>query len=253
MRENRLRSIWRAGETAINGWLQIPSAFSAELMAHQGWDSLTLDLQHGVLDYECAVSLLQAISTTEATPLARVPWKEPAMVMKMLDAGAYGVICPMVNNRADAEAFVGACRYPPQGYRSFGPTRAQLYGGADYQQYANEVVIAMALIETAEALENLDDILSTPGLDAVYIGPADLGLSLGLSPHMDSEEPELVAAIDNILEAARGHGLVAGIHALAPDYARRMVDKGFSFVSIASDSRLLAAAARSAVSALRGA
>src|SRR5688500_1307604 len=124
MRENRLRSIWQAGGAALNGWLQIPSSFSPEVIAHQGWDTLTIDLQHGRPDYHDALPMLQAISTTTTTPLARVPWNEPGVIMKMLDAGCYGIICPLINNREQAEAFVGACRYPPQGYRSYGPTRA---------------------------------------------------------------------------------------------------------------------------------
>ncbi len=254
MRENKLHTIWRQGGAAINGWLQIPSAFSAEVMAHQGWDSLTVDLQHGVLDYQAAVTLMQAISTTEVVPLARVPWNDPAIIMKILDAGAYGVICPLVNTAADAEAFVGACRYPPRGYRSSGPIRGLLYGGADYLEHADETIVTLAQIETAEALENLDQILATRGLDAVYIGPNDLGLSLGLGPGgMDSDWPALVEAIDAVLAAARTHGVRAGIHTNSPQYAIRMLDKGFQFVTIASDSRLLTAAASRAVAEVRAA
>ncbi len=252
MRENKLHTIWRAGDAAINGWLQIPSAFSAEVMAHQGWDSLTVDLQHGVIDYQAAVTLMQAISTTETVPLARVPWNQPGAIMKILDAGAYGVICPLVNTAADAEAFVGACRYPPRGYRSSGPIRGLLYGGADYLEHADETIITLAQIETAEALENLDQILATRRLDAVYIGPNDLGLSLGLGPGgMDSDWPALVEAIDAVLAAARAHGVRAGIHTNSPQYAKRMLDKGFQLVTIASDSRLLAAAASRAVAEVR--
>ena len=101
-------------------------------MAHQGWDSLTIDLQHGVVDYQTAVGMLQAISTTAVVPMVRVPWLDPGIVMKMLDAGSYGVICPMINNRDEAETFVRACRYPPRGSRSMGPIRATLYAGDDY-------------------------------------------------------------------------------------------------------------------------
>ncbi|MCH7735699.1 MAG: hypothetical protein IH961_10865 [Chloroflexi bacterium] len=172
MRQNRLREIWGGGGHSINGWLGIPSSYSAEVMAHQGWDSLVVDLQHGVVDYQTAVTMLQAVSTTDVVPMARVPWLEPGIIMKMLDAGCYGIICPMVNTRAEAEAFVGACRYAPDGYRSYGPVRATLYAGADYQANANATVLALAMIETAKALENLDEIVSVPGLDGVYIyGP----------------------------------------------------------------------------------
>ncbi len=252
MRENRMRSIWRDGGTVVNGWLGIPSAFAAETMAHQGWDSLTVDLQHGVIGYQVAVSMLQAISTTQVVPLARVPWNDPGAIMKVLDGGAYGVICPMVNGRADAEAFVGACRYPPDGFRSCGPIRAVLYAGADYVAHANETILAIAQIETKEAIDNIDEIAATPGLDALYIGPADLGLSYGFEPKFDRTEPELVEAIDKVLAAAARHGVVAGIHNGTTAYARRMIDQGYRLVTVMSDARLLAAAARAIVDELRG-
>lgn len=252
MRENRLRKLWAEGEAAVNGWCAIPSSFSAEVMAHQGWDSLTLDLQHGVIDYQAAIPMLQAISTTETVPIVRVPWLEPGILMKVLDAGAYGVICPMVNDRADAERLVAACRYPPLGGRSFGPIRALLYAGADYPSQANESVVVLAMVETRAALENLDAILSVPGLDGVYIGPADLSAALGCTPRFDQDEPAVVEAIELVLAKAREHGRVAGIHNGTPDYARAMVAKGFRFVTVGSDARLMAAAAAETVRRTRG-
>jgi 4-hydroxy-2-oxoheptanedioate aldolase len=251
MRENRLRSIWQAGAAAVNGWLQIPSGYAAEVMAHQGWDSLTIDMQHGPVGYKAAVSMLQAISTTGTVPLARVPWNEPGIIMKMLDAGCYGLICPMVNSRAEAEAFVGACRYPPLGYRSIGPNRVVLYAGSDYVSKANETVIAMAMIETATALENLDEILSVPGLDAIYIGPSDLSQNLGEKPSADPTAPRVVAAIDRILASAQAQGVVAGIHTGSTDYALSMIEKGFQFVTILSDARLMAQTAGQVVATMK--
>jgi 4-hydroxy-2-oxoheptanedioate aldolase len=252
MRENRVRTIWAEGGAVINGWLAIPSGFSAETMAHQGWDSLTVDLQHGLVDYATALPMLQGISTTDTIPMARVPWLDPGIIMKLLDAGCYGIICPMVNSRADAEALVGACRYPPAGYRSFGPARAMLYAGADYAQHANDTVVPFAMIETAEALENLDDILTTPGLDAIYIGPSDLGLALGCEAKLDQTEPKVVEAIDHILASAKRHGVTPGIHCLTAEYARDMIGKGFQLVTVGSDSRLMAAAAGAAIKTVRG-
>ena len=252
MRENKLRRLWRDGGAAVNGWLAIPSSVSAEAMAHQGWDSLTIDMQHGLVDYTDALPMLQGISTTETVPLARVPWLEPGIIMKMLDAGAYGIICPMVNNREDAERFVGACRYAPAGYRSFGPARALLYAGADYPKHANETVLTMAMIETAEALQNLEAIVSVPGLDAVYIGPADLALSLGHTPKFDHIEPELLEPIERIMTAAKAHGVVPGIHCGSAAYARRMIDLGFQLVTLLSDQRILGAAAKAMVEETRG-
>src|SRR5688572_18570846 len=157
MRENRLRTLWRADQPAINGWLAIPNGFSAETMAHQGWDSLTIDLQHGVVDYQAMVGMLQAISTTDTVPVVRVPWLEPGILMKALDAGAYGVICPMVNSREDAERLVAYTHDAPRGTRSFGPVRASLYGGADYPKGANDTIVVFAMIETAAALERIDE------------------------------------------------------------------------------------------------
>ena len=148
MRENRIRTLWREDKAVVNGWLAIPSTFSAETMAHQGWDSLTVDMQHGVVDYQMAVNMLTAVSTTNTVPMVRVPWLDPGIIMKSLDAGAYAVICPMINTRAEAEKLVSYVRYAPRGVRSFGPIRAFLYGGADYPTHANDTVIPFAMIET---------------------------------------------------------------------------------------------------------
>ena len=223
MRTNRVKEIWARGDAAVSGWLHIPSAYAAEVMAHAGWDSLVIDVQHGAVDFKDALAMMQAISTTETVPFARVPWNDPGAIMKLIDAGSYGIICPMTNNREEVEKFVGACRYPPTGYRSYGPFRASLYGGPDYAEHADEAVVTMAMIETREALENLDDIMSVPGLDAVLVGPADLGLSLGLGAAVDRDEQEIVEAIDRVLEGARRHGVAPAIFTGSPAYASAML------------------------------
>jgi 4-hydroxy-2-oxoheptanedioate aldolase len=251
MRPNTVREIWARGDAVVNGWLSIPSAFSAEVMAHQGFDSLTVDMQHGVIDYQVAVTMLQAISTTPVIPLARVPWNDPARLMKILDAGAYGVICPMVNTRDEAEALVQACRYPPRGHRSWGPVRASIYAGGDYGDHANEEIIVMPMIETAEALKNLDAILSVPGIDAVYVGPSDLSLAMGYKPRLDQTDAGVVDAQGRIVEACRRHGVVAGIHNATAAYALKMVAAGYQFVTLASDGRFLAARAADEVAVVR--
>ena len=251
MRENTLRAIWAKGGAVVNGWLAIPSAFSAEVMAHQGFDSLTIDMQHGVVDYQVAVTMLQAIATTPVIPLARVPWNDPGRLMKILDAGVYGVICPMINTRAEAEALVAACKYPPRGYRSWGPVRASIYAGADYGDRANPDLLVMPMIETAEALKNLDEILSVPGVDAVYVGPSDLSLALGCKPRLDQTDPPVVEAQQRIVEACRRHGVVAGIHNNTAAYALTMIEAGYRFVTLASDARFLAARAGEEVTAVR--
>lgn len=251
MRLNPLRTLWKSGGAAINGWLAIPSSFSAETMAHQGWDSLTIDLQHGVIDYPSMIPMLQAISTTSTVPVVRVPWLEPGILMKSLDAGAYGVICPMVNSADDARRLVAYTHYAPRGARSFGPVRALLYGGADYPQHANDTIVTFAMIETAQALDNLDDILSVEGLDAIYIGPSDLSLALGCTPTFDDLDPKAADAVDHILERAKAHGVVAGIHNGSPDAALKRIAKGFQFVTVSSDARLMAAGAQQVMSKMR--
>ena len=251
MRENRLRTLWREDKAAVNGWLAIPNSFAAEVMAHQGWDTLTIDMQHGVIDYAAMVTMLQAISTTPTVPVVRVPWLEPGIIMKSLDAGAYAVICPMVNTREDAQKLVAYTHYAPRGTRSFGPVRAMLYGGPDYPTHANDTIVAFAMIETAQALDNLDDILSVEGLDAVYIGPSDLALALGCRPDFDNPDPKAAQAIDHILERAKAHGVVAGVHNGLPDVARARAAKGFRFVTVGSDAKLLAAGSQQILSAMR--
>ena len=252
MRENKLRQIWQEGGSVLNGWLQFASSYAAEVMTHSGWDSLTIDMQHGPVGFETAVTLLQAISTTDTVPMARVPWNEPGIIMRLLDAGCYAIICPMINSRAECEAFVGACRYPPHGYRSHGPNRARLYGGSDYPSQANDTIVTMAMIETAAALENLDNILSTSGLDAIYVGPADLSRSLGGPPDGDLNKPLVANALDQILAGCRRHGIVPGIHTGSAQFATQMIDKGFQFVTVSSDAGLLGAKAAEVVTAVKG-
>ena len=251
MRENRLRTMWQADQAVLNGWLAIGNSFSAETMAHQGFDSLTIDLQHGMIDPAAMVTMLQAISTTATVPVVRVPWLEPGIVMKTLDAGAYGVICPMVNTREDAQRLVAYTHYAPRGSRSFGPVRALLYGGPDYAQQANETIVTFAMIETAQALDNLDAILSVEGLDAIYIGPSDLSLALGCRPVFDDVDPPVAQAIDHILTRAKAHGVVAGIHNGMPEVALARIAKGFRFTTVGSDARLMAAGAQQVLATMR--
>lgn len=241
MRANTAKAKWKAGEVTHGAWLSVPSSFSAEIMAHQGFDWITVDMQHGLIDYQTAVEMLQAISTTPTTPFVRVPWNEFGIIGKMLDAGAYGVIIPMVNSVEEAKAAVAACRYFPEGSRSFGPARASYYAGADYFGGANREVAVIPMIETKQAVERLDDILSVPGIDAVYVGPADLSITLGLPPGMDNggafEEARLAIAA-----TCRRHGVTAGIHANAA-LAAKHAAAGYQMITISSDSGSIAAGA----------
>ena len=231
MRKNKIKQMMAEGKPVFNGWLSVPSTASAEAMAHVGWDSLTIDMQHGLVDYTNALPILQTISSTDVTPLARVNWNEPGQIMKILDAGCYGVICPMVSNKLEAEKFVQACMYPPQGYRSFGPTRGLIYGGSDYPEHANDEILKLAMIETKESLEKLDEIMSTPGVDGIYIGPADLSLAIGEKPSFDKpENTKAYSEILRILEHAKKNKIFAGIHNGTLEYAKKMIEKGFNFV-----------------------
>jgi len=209
-------------------------------------------MQHGVIDYSHAISMLQAISTTNVVPLARVNWNEPGQIMKILDAGAYGIICPMVSNRKEAENFVQACMYPPRGYRSYGPIRGLVYGGSDYADEANNEILKFAMIETKESLNNLDEIMQTPGLDGIYIGPADLSLAIGEKPSFDKPEGDPVyEVIMKILEHAKKNKIIAGIQNAQPDYADKMIKKGFQLVTIGTDQRFMIASAKAALSIIR--
>ena len=249
---NKLKQMWLDGKPAINGWLAIPSGFAAEVMAQAGWDSVTVDLQHGVQDYMSMVACFQAMQSHPVLPMVRVPWNEPGIVGKVLDAGAYGIICPMINTRAEAEAFVSYCRYPPAGKRSNGPIRAGIYGvGTTYQATANQEVLCIPMIETQEAVDNLDVILDVPGIDAVYIGPSDLGFSMGLIPILDREEQVILDIYARILDATKRRGIRACVHCGSPAYAARMVAMGFNLVTISNDSGLLLNAACAAVTAAR--
>ena len=249
----KVAKIWDSGKAVVNGWLAIPSGFSAEVMAQCGFDAVTVDMQHGVQDYQSMVQCFQAMQAHPVTPLVRVPWNEPGIIGKVLDGGAMGVICPMVNNAAEAKALADACLYPPMGKRSNGPIRAAMYGEAsDYQKTANDEIVVIPMIETREGIDNIDEILSVPGISGIYIGPSDMGLSLGMIPILDREEPVILEIYAKLLAACKKHGKFAGLHNGSAAYAAKMVKMGFQIVTIANDSGLMAKAAKEAVSTVRG-
>src|SRR6266849_7972562 len=249
---NNVKKVWASGKAVVNAWLAIPSGFSAEVIAQCGFDSVTVDMQHGVQDYQSMVQCFQAMDKYPITPMVRIPWNEPGIIGKVLDGGAWCVICPMVNNGAEANALVSYSLYPPKGKRSNGPIRAGAYGAATpYQASANDEVLVIPMIETQEAIDNIDAILDVPGISGIYIGPSDLGLSLGLVPKLDREEPQILTIYDKLLAAIKKRNLFAGIHNGTAGYAAKMIGKGFRFVTIANDSGLMAMAARAAVAQTR--
>jgi 4-hydroxy-2-oxoheptanedioate aldolase len=250
MRENTVKRKWRAGDVTYGAWLGIASSLSAEAMAHQGYDWICLDMQHGAIDYSAAFSMMQAINTTPTVPFVRVPWNDTSAINRALDAGAHGVIVPMVNSAEEARRAVAACRYAPEGARSWGPVRAQFALGGNYFERAPEEIVCIIMIETKQAVDQLDQILAVPGIDAVYVGPADLSITLGLPPGLDNggafEEARL-----RIAEACKTHGVVAGMHANA-SLAAKHAAAGYQMITITHDVGALVSAAAADLKLARG-
>ncbi|MBI4329616.1 MAG: 2,4-dihydroxyhept-2-ene-1,7-dioic acid aldolase [Chloroflexi bacterium] len=251
MRPNKIKALWREGKPAHVGWVATGDSYIAETMAHAGFDGLVLDMQHGMgITSQQAAQWFQAVSTTETVPLVRVGWNDPVHIQWALDAGAYGVIVPLVNSYEEAVRAGGACRYAPVGFRSVGPNRARLYAGDDYVQHSNQEIICLVMIESIEAVGKVEEIARAPGIDGFYIGPGDLALTLGLPGGLDNKDPRHVEACRKVLESAKRHGLVAGIHTTGPEETLRRFAEGYLFCPVASDVGAVAAAAREAVAAM---
>jgi 4-hydroxy-2-oxoheptanedioate aldolase len=241
MRAIQARDRLAEGRVVLNGWSVIPGGFLAEVMASLGWDALTIDMQHGVIGRQEMIAMLQAISTTPLTPMVRLAENDPTLVGHALDGGAIGVICPLINSREEAAAFVAACRYPPNGVRSSGATRAMIYAGFDYGAAADSQILKFAMIETADGLARLDEIAATPGLDGLYVGPSDLSLALGGSQGFDKDEPGMLEAYRAIVAACQRRGITAGIHTASPAFAGRMAELGFRFITLVGDFNFILA------------
>lgn len=246
----RLRDRWEVGRTAFGLWFSTDSPSSAEALAGLDFDYVVIDLQHGLMEVAGAISMMRAMSRTEATLLCRVPVNEPGIIGRVLDAGAAGVIVPMVNDAADAEAAVRAAKYSPRGDRSYGPTRARLVGAPADIADANRSTLVIPMIETAEAIGNVAAIAAVDGVDALYIGPSDLSITLGLQPANDQSDPRFMAALSSVLDAARASGVEPGIHADAQLGALRS-DQGFTMVTVVTDTQAVVAGAEHALTAAR--
>lgn len=230
-----------------NAWQHLPGTYLSELLASSGADVVTLDMQHGMIDINSAKDSILAIEARGSVPFVRLPREDPALIVQLLDAGAVGLICPTIESVAQASAFVSASYYPPVGRRSYGPNRAVMSMGSDYFSSAKHQVFTFAMIETVAGLECVEEIAAIPALTGLFIGPGDLGISMGLPPMQDRTEPEIVAAINRVATAADSAGKRTGIHASTPEYAADMANLGFDLVTIMSDAPVLSAAARSAV------
>ena len=240
-----LRERWKAREATLGAWCTIPSSWTAEVAARSGHDWVCIDTQHGLIGYDVMLPMLQAISAGGVPSFVRVPWNEPGAIMKALDAGAGGVIVPMVNSVEEARAAVGACRYPPDGMRSMGPIRARDVDG-DWQH-----PICVVMIETVQAVAQARDILAVPGIDAVFVGPNDLAVSAGLESSYEGRHPEHRRLIEAIAEAAHATGVAAGIMCGSGKVARQWHEIGFVMLGMQSDTRLLAAASEDIVHSAR--
>jgi 4-hydroxy-2-oxoheptanedioate aldolase len=251
MRPNKVKRQLRAGEPSIGTWLSLGSPLAAEQLSQAGFDWLNIEQEHAAVDATLTLSLLQAISLGDTVPMVRVPWNAGDWIKRALDAGAYGVVVPMVNSREEAELAVKACKYPPEGFRSVGGVRPRLYGGPDYVERANEEIVVIVQIEHVEAVKHAREILSVPGIDAYFVGPNDLCMSLGLPPSLEPDFPQFWAALDEVKRIGRECGVAPGIHVATPERATRMLEAGYQFLSIASDAAFMATAASSAVKQLR--
>lgn len=246
---NTMKQIWAEGGTAVGAWSGLPDPVTAELLGRVGFDYICIDTQHGFSDYTTMLRIIQALEPSPATTIVRVPWNEPGVIGRTLDAGAKGIIVPMVNSRQEAEAAVAACRYAPEGSRSWGPSRISGLYDSYTTDGANQMVACIPMIETAKAVDEIDEILSVPGIDAIYVGPADLSITLGQPPGADNDG-DFAEAIDRILEACAQHGVVPGIHSNPAIYPKR-IEQGFRMVTVCNDTAALTSGARGMLEAAR--
>jgi 4-hydroxy-2-oxoheptanedioate aldolase len=246
MRENKVKRQWREGKPSVGTWLCLGNPLAAEILAHVGFDWLTVDMEHNAIDVADTQALLQAIATTDTMPFVRVPWNDPQIIKRVLDIGAYGVVIPNVLDRREAEQAVAACRYPPEGIRGVGTLRGRLYGGPDYTDAANREIAVIAMIEHIDAVNRADDIISTPGVDAVFIGPNDLAASMGLPLGLDNPHPEHQKAVAHVLATGKRLGVPVGIHCGNFEAVNQRIAEGFLWLALSTDAGLLAEAAHGA-------
>jgi 4-hydroxy-2-oxoheptanedioate aldolase len=252
MSTNALRQRFAAGDAAVGGWCTTPSAFNAEVLALTGFDYVCVDCQHGLIGYDAMVPMLGAISRTSATPIVRVPSNHTPWMGQAFDAGAEAVVVPMVNSRADAERAAAACRYAPEGVRSFGPVRAGMYLNLATPAEVNREVMCFVMIETVQAVENAEEICSTPGVDGVYIGPADLAISMGFAFGREELPASHTEAMDHVRKVCESNGIVPGIHTGGGEDAKRAIDAGFRMATVSTDAALFRSAAAAHLLEARG-
>ncbi|MGE5620604.1 MAG: HpcH/HpaI aldolase family protein [Sphingomonadaceae bacterium] len=239
MRPNRIKRLLKEGKPAFGCFLNIPSIASAEIMAHVGWDWLVVDTEHGAIGVDTMHDMFIAIGTTDTVPMCRVRENHPAAIKQALDAGAYGVVIPMVNSPEEAERAVKACKYAPEGNRSAGPGRWRFYGGPDYQKFANDEVLVAIQIEHIDAVNRVEEILSVPGIDLVHMGPGDLAWSMGLGKGLGEKDPAHAEAVAKVVRAAKKFGVPIGTAARTVQQVPQLLEQGFTFIMVMNDVNFL--------------
>ena len=253
MRKNLVKEKLRRGEPSVGSWLAIGDPLAAETMAHTGFDWLTVDMEHNAIGWDSLLAMLIAISTTDVVPFVRTPWNDPMLIKRILDAGAYGVVVPNVKSREEAERAVAACRYPPVGIRGLGGGRARLYAGDDYFQHANEEISVHIMIEDVDAVGRAEEIMSVPGIDAVFIGPNDLACGMGVPLGLDNKHPDHVKAVTHVLETGKKLGIPVGIHCASAGEVVRRIKDGWQWLALVGDTRFMAGAAQQALAEIKSA
>jgi 4-hydroxy-2-oxoheptanedioate aldolase len=251
MRFNSVKKLLKEGKPAIGTWLNLPCVNSAEVMAHAGWDFVTVDMEHGPIDFEMLNNMFMAIGTTDAMPMCRIPENEPTYIKRILDAGAWGIVVPMVCSAEEAANAVRYAKYPPEGIRSAGGGRWRFWAGADYQQYANDEIAVIVQIEHIDAVKKAEEILSVPGVDACFVGPGDLSWSMGLGKGLGEKDPRHGEAVAEILRAAKKVGTPAGIHCRSVEEVSMRIEQGFQYCACINDISFMFNSASAAVRQIR--
>lgn len=246
----------RAGEPVFSAWCTLASPLAAETIAREGFAAVVLDVQHGLWDTAALIAGIAALHHANAAPVVRIPLNDFAFVSRALDFGAEAIIAPMINSATDARRFASVAKFPPAGERSWGPQRAMMLQGrtvtTDYLREANEATLTLAMIETAAALNEVDDIAATEGIDALFVGPYDLSTALSAGSAQDVSAPEVERAIDKICAAANKAGKIPGIYCSNAARALAMAKRGFKFITIGSDLAIVRAGAAGILQALKG-
>jgi 4-hydroxy-2-oxoheptanedioate aldolase len=240
---NPAKKLLQSGKPATGIWLNIPSVNSAEALATVGWDWLTLDVEHGCYNFETQQAMFLAIASQGCVPLARIADNDPVIIKQTLDAGAMGVVVPMVCSAEEARAAVAACKYPPEGIRSAGGGRWRFAYGPDWQQRANDETLCIVMIEHYTAVERAEEILAVPGVDACFIGPSDLSWSMGLKGQRNDDH---AAAILKVRDAGRKVGTPTGLHCMSPGEVVQRIEQGFQFLACQNDVAYLMGGANAA-------